>query len=274
MLQELKKRKHTDITFWYRPNTDDELILKELIEEDMYQMVKISPLLAHRNNVILLDIGAHIGVFSKLWLHYFHFKAVCYEPITSNFELLQKNSIENEMESRQMAVTTADGTAQMQLVNSQYTGRWKVENDDIIDNQKQETKMVSINKVLEEFSENAIVLKIDIEGLEYDLLKAIESTNWDKVVMLFLEWHDTPIPHSFFAEKGFCFLFHPKAQKRHAVYIRPHRTDEWIQTFSGVLRTLAFTEDQVRINKVIEESQWTLKNFLRRLNMRFRRLVD
>jgi FkbM family methyltransferase len=271
----LNKWSHAGVDIWYRAQTDDELILQELLVQDMYHFEQLSHLVAFEKGSVLIDVGAHIGVFSKLWRQWNpDAMIVCYEPIDSNFELLLKNNTGAKIDCRKMAVAPSGGSGKLTLSKAEHTGRWRLQQLHAQDGQQQEASLIPINEAIREFANNPIILKMDVEGLEYDLLNAFDDSAWNNICMLILEWHELPMPHTFFEEKGFCLLFHPKAQERHVIYIRPKNSLHWIQTYTQVSRTLVRAENNLKLKKVLDESQWSVSNLLRRLRSRLRRLVD
>ncbi len=69
-----------------RDGTQDELVLREILTENQYGLPD-----AFAADDVILDIGAHIGVFALACLARGAGKVICYEPDPANFALLEKN---------------------------------------------------------------------------------------------------------------------------------------------------------------------------------------
>lgn len=74
------------LEFAYRPGTQDELCIREVIFRNEYKLPdRFEP------DDRIVDIGAHIGSFAVACLERGAKKLWCYEPVSGNFELLDKN---------------------------------------------------------------------------------------------------------------------------------------------------------------------------------------
>ncbi len=84
-MSELRRHRRSGLV--YRPGTSDELVIKEMWEENVY---RIPPSLGH--DVFVVDCGANIGAFTAyVCEHADNVRAVCVEPDPWNRDILVKN---------------------------------------------------------------------------------------------------------------------------------------------------------------------------------------
>ena len=264
-----------DLGFIFRPNSDDEIILEELVEKDIYRIEEWAELLGRYKENILLDVGAHIGVFTRIWLNQMpNSRVICYEPIIENFDLLKANTQQYQIEVHNAAVARENGNGVLNLSNPDYTGRWKLSNSPTNNFlYEQKSVMKSINEVIENIGSDDINIKMDVEGAEYELIEALSKENWSRINMLIIEWHEDPVPTSFFNKLGFVLLFHPKNQQRHAVYLRPQTDLQWILDYSMISQRILTDQFEETFKKLSHESRFNFRNLFRRLNSRLRSLT-
>jgi FkbM family methyltransferase len=133
---------------------------------------------------VVIDIGAHIGLFSVVASKVAgkNGKVYAFEPSPSTYAFLQKtiqlNEANNEIETFQKAVSSAVGTTKFYI------------SDDVIDNSNslvsylEDRELKGIDIVLttvDAFAEEKKIkqlgfIKIDVEGAEYDTLRGAEKT--------------------------------------------------------------------------------------------------
>jgi FkbM family methyltransferase len=162
--------------YYLREDTMD----KYVAEEAFYNRATFTP------NDIWLDIGGNIGVFPVKYadkVKYIH----TYEPDVDNLELLTKNLQLNNIHNchpHEQAVVWDDRKATEFWLN---TKRNKGSHSMFIHRGRKcvIVPCVNINTILRQTKANKI--KIDIEGGEYDLLKAIR--NWDAITEVIFEYH-------------------------------------------------------------------------------------
>ena len=186
------------LSFWGRPNTTDQKVVKEVIDQRAYQnrniLFDIDP------NDVWLDLGANIGVFSALVAS----KGACfiaYEPEPDNFNLLKYNI--NKLAEKipvngiayQAGVNDSAGKCCMKsklyLTNTDYN---KYRHSFVIKRNRCKTLNVptwSLELILSTYPMiNSI--KMDIEGTEITLLENVlqySSPNiWNGINKLVFEY--------------------------------------------------------------------------------------
>ena len=153
----------------------------------------------------VLDIGANIGLSAAYFkIKFPSAKILCYEPDENSFELLQKNVAENKWENikcYRAAVSDKDGflyaaaDVEMASVNSQFTTNGS--------NEKNKVPSKDIAVILQQ---NFDVIKMDIEGAEWEVFKRImEEKLITKANHWFVEFHEVENNKEQFYEIVNCF---------------------------------------------------------------------
>lgn len=163
---------------WVR-NKYDEQVVKEVIDEDQYR--RWGDIQINKGDTVL-DVGAHIGTFARLAAHY-GADVFCFEPEPDNFDMLYRNTrAVHNIHREQIAVANAHTS--LLLVDKNRGELHKLmsyQTDDTIE---------VFSKPLDEILEKHKVvnlLKMDIEGAEYDVL--YECKRLDKIQQITMEWH-------------------------------------------------------------------------------------
>jgi len=141
--------------------------------------------------LVVIDIGAHIGTFSVSTAWRFPKSRVySYEPLKANFDLLRSNTEENRVKSvhpQMVAVAGKRGSATLHVSKDNTGGHsffFQGDSDVTVDT-------ISLAEV---FSTNGLtrcdLLKIDCEGAEYDILLNVPSSVLGLVRNIVLEYHN------------------------------------------------------------------------------------
>jgi FkbM family methyltransferase len=208
----------------FRPNSTDALCIMELLDSEKcaYELEPNAEIQGFtlEGHACVLDVGAHIGTFSRLMLAKGSRRIIAYEPEPSNYDLLIKNLDMGDASSLPTielhSEAVAHGPAQLRTLvrarnqndGTQNTWRHSLEeysqyND--VDKTKDLPSESQCN-VLERldvtsipFFEGALVdgvtlVKLDCEGAEIDILLSDESSrseSWLDVTDLVCEWSFT-----------------------------------------------------------------------------------
>ena len=158
-------------------------LVKEIFAEEVYKVKK---------NVevkTILDLGSNIGLSVAYFKMRFPDAAIeAYEPDKESFKLLQKNIIENNFKNifaYEMAVSNKSGflfaadVEEKASVNSQFLREEKDENNKVVSK--------DISEIL---NRNFDIIKMDIEGGEWNLFRKIVDENLiTKANIWFVEFH-------------------------------------------------------------------------------------
>lgn len=166
----------------------DESIVNEVFKFKEYRGV--ADIIKETDGVIL-DVGAHAGYFS-LWTVAQNDKAKIFalEPVKDNFDLLKKNIAENKFKNikpQEVALSKETGKINIFLSEDSH-------NHSLLPISENSVKVKSVS--FEDFiKKNKIkkisLMKMDIEGGEYEIFENSISEISAKVENIFLEYHQT-----------------------------------------------------------------------------------
>jgi len=188
--------------FWYRPGTFDLNSIREC--RDNYSDIDTC-------GKTVLDLGANIGGFSRMALEKGAKKVIALEPCPHNFQILEINAPNAEClnaavcESKVKEVVFHYAGSKRNSVSSSTLKRRNASGVSIA------VPGLSFSSLLEKYRPE--ILKIDIEGKEYDILDSIKEIP-DFVEIVGIEFHNTRKPYSeypvkFFPESTWKKVEHP-----------------------------------------------------------------
>lgn len=163
---------------------------------------------------IIIDIGAHIGIFSIYATQNKKAKIYAFEPSSKNFKILKRNIKLNKCEENirafNEAVTNKRGEVKL------FQGESSVLNSAFLTSnflKKEIVKSTTLEKI---FIDNRLkkvdILKIDCEGSEYDILYSSPIQILNKIKSIRMEYHNLSINKTynrkklikFLLKRGFC----------------------------------------------------------------------
>jgi len=128
---------------------------------------------------ICVDVGAWVGKYSLLMAKKAK-KVVCIEPDKLNFKFIKKNIELNNLkniEPIQAALDVKDGTTKLYVSHStaSHSG-YKV-------------KTISLKSLLDHIGENVDLIKMDIEGAEFNILRTLDKGMANQIRYWIVECH-------------------------------------------------------------------------------------
>lgn len=155
---------------------------KEFFVEGIYSGLNID------NLNVVIDIGANVGLFTKYMLYKNAKKVFCYEPNKSAFNCLFKNyQNNNSVFLNNLAVSTNNDKLRLYLdVNNTLVSSAKRNTSDFYDVDSITLKQILTQNNLEKVD----LVKIDIEGMEYELIENLENEVFSKIYSFIIEYHD------------------------------------------------------------------------------------
>lgn len=176
------------LRFIVRAKTMDRSVLKEVWLKNIYDQHGINV----EEGDTVIDIGAHIGVFSVYAADRSKTgKVYAFEPFIENYKRLDRHKSINHKSNLHIfnkGVSSIDGTQMLFLSPDNNTGGHSLHLKNESTN-KVEIETLTLPKFCEEHQIDKIdFLKLDCEGAEFDILKSNEAI-LDRVVKMVLECH-------------------------------------------------------------------------------------
>lgn len=142
----------------------------------------------------VLDIGGNIGAFAVRAAPLAQ-RVISYEPISENFLQLEKNTDDwSNIEPVQQAVAGQSGSVRLHSPRDpRGTGRYSMyrELNDKLSDDCQLITAVTLNDVFESHKiDSCDLLKLDVEGAEYEILYAASDKTLARVNRIHAEYHN------------------------------------------------------------------------------------
>lgn len=154
---------------------------------------------------LVIDIGAHVGIYSLYASQPLGTKVYAFEPVPENFSLLQENIEQNSLRQRILAfpLAVASNSGHMRIylrrnasglhsllpaLNATFQLTYEKEKFDetFID-----VPCVSLRDIFERNDiQHCDALKIDCEGAEYDILYALPKSYFERIQSIHIEYHN------------------------------------------------------------------------------------
>lgn len=206
------------ITIRVAKNSSDIHVLAEVFLENAYS----GPRFEINENDIVIDIGAHIGVFTIYASQFCEKgKILCYEPLTENFQILIENIKSNKIKNikaKNTAVTDKPKRAKFYSSNTDFAA------GSLLKKSKNYFE-VNTTSIPEIFNENSLkccnILKLDCEGAEYEILLNLKKEFFQKIEKICMEYHNLktiPYDENDLVKKLEMFNFKVKKIKKSKTY--------------------------------------------------------
>lgn len=161
---------------WYENSDEFYELKKEIFSENCYYL-ELESFDDAQDKPVIVDAGAHIGMSTIYYKMLFPgAKIIAFEPVPSNFALLQKNITENQLdgvELYQAVVAPKSGILRIQEPIGE--GAWKSGAGiiprgwkGIQTNAEIKVEAVGIQEILQDKID---IFKMDIEGMEYEVIR-------------------------------------------------------------------------------------------------------
>jgi FkbM family methyltransferase len=146
---------------------------------------------------VVLDIGAHVGLFS-IWIarRAPGARVFAFEPFAENCETLRANveGWTNNVQVRQLAVGGQSGRARMVDVGERSLDH-RLATPDFADGSGHTVEVVTLAQAIEMTGASSIdLLKVDIEGSELAVFEAADRALLARIKRIALEYHDNIRP--------------------------------------------------------------------------------
>ena len=174
-----------DLEIKIRVNSTDLMALTNVWMIKEYEIEKFDI----NKNDIIIDVGAHIGLFSLLVSKFcLDGKIFSFEPIQNNFNLLVDNLESNKLKNIfpfNLAVSKNSSEIKLFLDNDDSAHSIFEKNNNFIT-----VKSISLQKIFDENNINSCkILKLDCEGAEYEIIDSLPEEYFNKVQNIIIEYH-------------------------------------------------------------------------------------
>lgn len=174
-----------------RAGLQDHHIFHRVFLADEYRLGRLAP----GQWDCVVDLGANVGIFSAR-IAPFARRVLAYEPIRANFQQLEKNLAERENVTLVHAAVSGRA-GQLRIYapeNDALSGTFSAHADagpDLASDRYEEVEAISLDAVFEKHGvAHCDLLKIDVEGEEYDILHAAADETLRRIERIHGEFHD------------------------------------------------------------------------------------
>ena len=138
---------------------------------------------------IIIDIGSHIGLFA-LYASQFckNGKIYCFEPVKENYDMLISNLKLNNITNvypNNLAVSKTSDKVKIFLNEDEAGHSMFIENAEHIEISSIRLKEIFENNKIEKCD----LLKLDCEGVEYEIIDTLPESIANKILNIILEYH-------------------------------------------------------------------------------------
>jgi len=182
------------IEFYYRPDTHDYSILREVWKGRCY--AKYFPF---NKKAVIVDIGAHNGYFALFAAKHTHQDSMIYafEPVKANFDLLCQNIALNgiaNIKAKNVAVRSEDGFLTL-YINKAHSGGHSVYKERVEVYQPKTIESLNVpcvafKHILPSNIPKIDFCKIDCEGGEFGILLSASEKQLRRVNVFAIEFHE------------------------------------------------------------------------------------
>ena len=162
----------------------------------------IRHLISHKNQSVFVDIGASLGYYTKLIASIMNNGNIfAFEPDAARFEILKRRATEWAkmyecyIRTYEIALSNFNGATDFFTNYTNFSGSLEKDGNPCFvfkDTEKAKVEVRKLDTVLKDLKID--VIKIDVEGSEFDVLKgAIDIIKRDKPV-LYIEFHNSDRP--------------------------------------------------------------------------------
>tara|TARA_B100001079_G_scaffold223071_1_gene199478 strand:- start:59 stop:829 length:771 start_codon:yes stop_codon:yes gene_type:complete len=168
-----------------RVNSTDLMALTNVWMINEYEIEKFKI----NKNDIIIDVGAHIGLFSLLASKScFAGKIFSYEPINENFEMLMQNIKSNKLKNIfpfNLAVSKNTSNVKLFLDKDESAHSIFQKNTSYVT-----VESISLQKIFDDNDINFCkILKLDCEGAEYEIIDSLPDKYFEKIQNMIIEYH-------------------------------------------------------------------------------------
>ena len=180
-----------------RIDDSDIRVFKQIFVDNEYDSLNLPKVVD-----TIVDLGANIGLSALFFMKkYPDARIIAVEPDAVNFEIMKRNleDYSSHVTLLNAAIWPSDG--EVSLVehdeSNEGLGAWGYRTETLTEGAEGSVSAISIPTLMKQSSINYIdILKVDIEGAEYELFEKGYESWLDKVGLIIIETHDRFKPNS------------------------------------------------------------------------------
>lgn len=180
-----------------RIDDSDIRVFKQIFVDNEYDSLNLPKVVD-----TIVDLGANIGLSALFFMKkYPDARIIAVEPDAINFEIMKRNleDYSSQVTLLNAAIWPSDG--EVSLVehdeSNEGLGAWGYRTETLTEGAEGSVSAISIPTLMKQSSINYIdILKVDIEGAEYELFEKGYESWLDKVGLIIIETHDRFKPNS------------------------------------------------------------------------------
>ena len=174
---------YSDLKIKLRTRSTDLMALTNVWLVEEYSNFRIN------GNDIIIDIGAHIGLFTLYASQYCTNGIIfCFEPVEENYSVLLDNITQNNLKNVKpfkSAVSKSESTITIYR-NKDEAGHSMFS----FTSHALKVNSISLKKIIDENSVNQCnLIKMDCEGAEYEIIESLPLEYFKKISKLIIEYH-------------------------------------------------------------------------------------
>jgi len=189
-----KKKINKQVSVFYRTKNTDLKVIKNIFNKNEYFLEGF----VLKNLKYIIDLGAHIGIFSFYVKSKFpNAKIYAYEPNPETYKLLKQNIKLNKLKNIKTFKRAVSGKKGLSKFYIHNKSNWE---DNLYVKAKKQGREIKVKTITlkDIFDENKIkkcdLLKIDVEGTEYEILNTFPKQYFNKINLIILETHNFVFP--------------------------------------------------------------------------------
>lgn len=209
----------------------DAWIIKETVLDRDYERNGASL----QDGWVIVDIGAAGGDFTVFAARRTpKGRVIAFEPAPDSFAMLRKNVAANgldNVEIRPLAVGAQEGYLTLD-VSGGVAVQYRTAGASDLGSRRLTVQSVPLRRVLQELPDGRCdLLKIDVEGAEYDMLFSLDDCALARIGKVCMEYHEgvTQYSHAdlerFFCERGWVVQVSPSPVRRELGFLYAHAPD-------------------------------------------------
>ena len=186
--------------FFFRQEIADECTIQATYKEDEYGFANLKP----EPGDLMIDGGGYIGTTAILYAQLYPLaRVICVEPMPENVEIIQKNIDTNKLNDRILLIQKALWGSSMKKVKVFYRDESKIgkahkfigssypDYHESVSKDYFEALTITIADIIKTgVSKQVRVLKLDVEGAEYEILANTIEEDQKKIQTIVGEYHN------------------------------------------------------------------------------------